>query len=130
MEGALGNFLIGIVALEIGVMLILLRRKHPESENFVTSMAVLILIMSAVSLTFPVLVEHKGLVYYFLPIYLLGVNGWLLVAKHFIYRKANWQKDGTYKQTLVPWCMLMAGFFPGSIALVIYIPQILNWALP
>ena len=130
MEGALSNFVIGIVALEIGVMLIILYRKHPESENFVTSMTVLSLIMSAVSLTFPVLAEHKGFVYYFLPIYLLGVNGWVLVVKHFIYHNVNWQKDGTYKQTLVPWYMLMAGFFPGSIVFVIYIPHIPNLALP
>ena len=130
MEDPLRDFLIGILALVIIIMLFVVRRRFPQADKFVHSMAILIPVMALVGLTVPLLVEHPGYMYYFLPIYLLGVNGWLFVSKHFVYKKINWQKDGTYKQTLVPWCILMGSFFPGAIALVVFIPHIPNFALP
>ena len=124
---AFTNFMIGISALEIGLMLYLFRRKFPAWEKFWDSMAILLLFMASVGLTFPLLVEYHVGVYYFLLIYLIGLNGWLFFAKHVIYGKNNWQDDPTKKRTLVPWYILIGLFFPMAIALVVFASEIPNW---
>jgi hypothetical protein len=86
-EDPLRDFLISIVALEIGLMLFFLHRKKPNWKNFLNSMTMLGLIMAPVSLTIPILVQYQGWMYYFPLIYLVGLNLWLFFAKYKIYGK-------------------------------------------
>ncbi len=130
MGASLTNLLIAITGLEIGLILFLLIRKKPETKNFVASMTILILVMAVVGGTIPFLTEHKGFMYLFPLIYLVGLNGWLFFAKDKVYGKENWQKDPTHRKILVPWYILMGSFFPGTIALVVFIPVYPNWAFP
>lgn len=127
---AFTKFLLGIVALEIGLMLYGLRRKYPTLEKFLDSLTILILFMASVGLTIPLLLAYHLGMYFFLPIYLLGLNGWLFFAQYVIYGKNNWQKDHTKKWTLVPWYLLIGSFFAGAIALVVFAPRIPNWTFP
>jgi hypothetical protein len=130
MEDPFINFLIGILALTIGILLFFVR-KMKGAEKSVDSWVILILIMSATSLTIPLLAQYKGGWYYFSPIYILAVNGWLFFAKNVIIGKDNWlpEKDKAYNQVRRLWFFLMGVFFVITIFFVVYIPLDKNLAL-
>ena len=129
MEDPLRDFLFGIVALEIGLFLFWLRRKFPQYHHFFDSMTILMLFMAAVSPTIGILSEHKGFMYFFIPIFLAGANGWLFFARYVIFDKDNWHGDISFKPVRTTYLTLIGLFFPGAILLVIFIP-ISNLALP
>ena len=130
MENAILNFEISILALVIGIMLFVMYRKYPQYKNFMDSMTMLLLIMAPVGLTIPIISEYKGGMYLFPVFYFLGLTGWLFFTKHMIYGKELWQKERTYKWTMLPWWMLIATLIPGTIVLVVIIPYFSKWALP
>lgn len=92
---ASSNFIASIVALVIGVMLFLIYRIFPAWRNFLEAMPLLILFMASVGLIVPLLVSYHVSIYYFLPVFLIGLNGWLFFTKHIIYGKNNWDEDPT-----------------------------------
>lgn len=124
------DFLLGLVALEIGVMLYGLHRRFPTWRKLIDSMTILILFMAPVGLTIPLLLSYRIDMYYFLPTFLIGLNGWLFFAKHIIYGKNKWHEDPTKKWTLVPWYVLIGAFFAGAIVLVVVAPHMPGWTSP
>jgi len=124
---AFATFLAGIVAVVIGVMLFVIHRRRPDLRNFLESISLLILFMAVVGLTVPLFLSYHVTIYYFLPTFLIGLNGWLFFTIHIIYGKNNWHEDPTKKWALVPWYLLIGAFFPGAIALVVIAPHIPNW---
>ena len=124
---AFTNFLLGMVTLEMGLMLYGLHRRFPVWRKFIESMTILTLFMAPVGLIVPLLLSYHVGMYYFLPAFLIGLNGWLFFAKHIIYGKNNWDENPTKKWTLVPWYILICGFFAGTIVLVVIAPHIPNW---
>jgi len=129
-EDPIRDFLIGFLALVIVIMLFVVHRRFPQADKFVHSMAILIPIMALVGLTVPLLVERPGYMYYFLPIYLIGLNGWLFFARYGIFDRDNWYEDISYEPVRRVWFILIGVFFPGAIALVVFIPHIPNFSLP
>ena len=130
MENAFTDLLISINVLLIGFMLFALRKKAPQYAHFLESMTMLMTFMSVVAPTISVLSEYQGGMYFFIPIYLTGINGWLLFARYAIFDKNKWHTDISFKPVRVTWFVLMGGFFPGVIAFVVFAPYISNWALP
>ncbi|MDE1770874.1 MAG: hypothetical protein KGI28_10050, partial [Thaumarchaeota archaeon] len=86
----LTNFLLTIDGLSIGLMLFFLNRRF-RVTNFVESITILILIMAVSVSSLPLLIEHKGWAYFFFPIYLGSINGWLFFAKRFVFGNTDWQ---------------------------------------
>lgn len=124
---AFANFVIGIDALLIGIMLFVIYRRFPAWRKFVESMTLLILFMTPAGLIVPLLLSYNITIYYFLPAYLACLFGWLLFSQHIIYGKNNWHVDPTKKQTLVPWFILIGLFLVGAIAIVVVAPHVPNW---
>jgi len=126
----LTNFLIGIIALEIGLLLFFLRRKFPQFNHFFDSMIILILFMASISPTIGLLSEHKGGMYWFILIFLIGTHVWLVFTRYVIFDKNKWHDDISFKPVQRAYFVLMGLFFVGSILLVIFIPLIPKWTLP
>lgn len=118
-------------ALVIGFILYFIRRKFPETEKFVDSMTILLVVFSFVALTFPFLTEFPGYVYYFLPIYLTGAVGWLFFTQYVIVGNNSWWqtnwKNKVNRNILYVFFYLIGGFFVLSITLVVLIPNIPDW---
>lgn len=131
MERPILDILVGMSALVIGFILYFIRRKFPETEKFVDSMTILLVVFSFVALTFPFLTEFPGYVYYFLPIYLTGAVGWLFFTQYVIVGNNSWWqtnwKNKVNRNILYVFFYLIGGFFVLSITLVVLIPNIPDW---
>ena len=123
---ALTEFWAGVGAAAIGVLLFFIHRRYPNLKNFVESMPILTLFMAVAVLTIPLFLSYHVSVYYFLPVFLIGLNGWLFFTQHVIYGKNNWHTNPTKKYALVPWYILMGGFFVGTITFVVVASSIPN----
>jgi hypothetical protein len=123
----LTNFTAAIAAAIIGVVLFVLYRRRPKLRNFFESMPLLILFMSVTGLTIPLFKSYNVSIHYFLPAFLVGLNGWLFFTQHVICGKDNWHTDPSKRWILVPWYMLMGGFFVGTIVLVNVASHVFNW---
>ena len=131
MEDPLRDFLIAFLALQIGLLLYIMRRVK-DARKFVDSMMILMLIVSPLGLTIPLLIQYQGYFYYFIPIFLLAVNGWLLHSKNSVFGTTYWEQEKNKERdgVLAVWYILMAGFFLITIYLVWQIPQNPKLALP
>lgn len=127
-EDLLGNFLIAVVASEVGLMLFILGRK-PKFTKFVWSMSLLVIIVPPIAPVFPLLAEYRGGVYFFLPIYLFVVNLWLFITKNWIIGNMEWKEETDVKKAIrKTWLLLITGFFVFSIIIVTLAPHIPKWS--
>ena len=75
--------------------------------------------------TIPLLAQYKeGYIYFYLPIYLLALNGWLFFSKYVIFGKIDWQIENDAKKGIRKTYLVLAfGFIVVLILLVIFIPH-------
>ena len=131
MEDVLHTFLISFLGAEIGFLLYIIRRKNLVTK-FIDSMIILMLIISPLGTTIPLLVQYPWYLYFFIPIFLFVINGWLFISRRVVFginsweQKENKERDGVIKV----WYYLMIGFFVITIFLVVYIPIDSKLALP
>jgi hypothetical protein len=113
----LANFELAILGLLIGLMLFFLNRRF-RVTNFVESIAILILIMAVSVSPLPFLAEHKNWIYFFLPIYLGSINGWLFFTKRFVFGD-DWKTEEINKKGIRNVYLILAFGFIGVLILLI-----------
>jgi len=124
---SLNTLLVAVLAAEIALILFLLNKK-PKFKKFAGSMTFLMMIMTPVGLTFPVIIENKFGFYLFPLIYLGGIISWLFIVRKYIIGVKNWFKESDTKKAIrKTFLLLMSGFFIMTIILVLIAPSIPHW---
>jgi hypothetical protein len=118
----LTDFLISISGFEIGLLLFFLNRKR-KFTKFAESMTILLQMMAPAALTIPLLVQYKGGIYFFLPIYLVAIIGWLFFIRSIVIGKIDWQIETDVKKVIRKlWVGLAVGFIALLILLCTMVP--------
>ena len=116
------EFLTSISAFEIGLLLFFLAKK-PKLKKFADSMTILTLIINPATWTIQLLAEYKGFIYFFLPIYLVAINGWLFFTRYVIFDN-DWQaEDDAKKGVRKVYLILAFGFVAVLILLIEFVPN-------
>lgn len=124
MGAPLTDFLLSISGFEFGLLLFFLNRKR-KFTKFAESMTILLQMMAPTALTIPLLLEYKGYIYFFLPIYLVAINGWLFFTRNIVIGKIEWQIETETKKVIRRlWLGLAFGFIGLTIILVTMFPHI------
>lgn len=117
------DFLTSIIAFEIGLLLFFLNRKYKVTK-FVESVTMLLLMMAPATLIIPLLAPYQGYIYFFLPIYIIAINGWLFFTRNIIFGKIDWQIETIDKKGVRKIYLILAfGFVSVLILLITFAPH-------